>query len=824
MIIKFLANGTGDPKLAASYLLAEQDHLGNQRAGVEILRGDPMVFTAIASSLKFQYCYTSAVIAWSPEDVVSDEQLNEVLDLFEEHAFAGLGPEQYHMTAVMHGDDDGSRHLHILIPRVELTTGKSLNVAPPGHQYYFDTLRDFLNHKYGWVRPDDPARMKTTQPKNHHVLQNAAAVKAGLLGQSKKTRVEMIDAYIEQRIIYGVINNRDELVQSLKEIDEIGQVANKSISIKFNETRDRLTGAFYHAGFSFSAYREAPARQAGVRSALPGHHDKHKECSGGLAQLIDRLETARSKRAEYNQSYYRAKASRNEETVGQASEISYALGATVHQDFSRETDSRHRVNAVSDQNGDAVSRLDELSPESAASIDTIPERDDGNTPSNTAEQRSASTVQQRAQEQHAANDGIAKTDEPSVPEPGFESGQAQDSDQGSTSRDNSANGEDTATIAQNYMESWDIRRIRYPLVRQEIHLNTGVKNERNTATDSKKPVDHDTTETDSSLRAKVADRAREKCQSATDHRSAGSIYQRAQELAQASSQQERDIKERNISLEQRAERQRVEAKSTREYLKTLSGRNTERSFIETYNGFIRRIRNEIQGSLGRITQYLKTPSIDTTSGTEVFTTLYERIRNFGFDRLVNIARRRIKRQEFIERIKETQQQIALIQQETIAKFAMNTITHELRHIQSIYPHLHLSESIRSASGAEGYFHDFNNMEMPPDKKDLDLAAYVFYIGKCLDELKGQLNTLGHEELEQFKRFIIVVEQHLDQIQLNQIIEPLQQIYQNTRLEIGVLVRDFKVELASCDYVFTRVQNQQGPEFLYLSQTDINGPY
>ncbi len=501
MIIKFLANGTGDPKLAASYLLAEQDHLGNQRAGVEILRGDPMVFTAIASSLKFQYCYTSAVIAWSPEDVVSDEQLNEVLDLFEEHAFAGLSPEQYHMTAVMHVDDD-SRHIHILIPRVELTTGKSLNVAPPGHQYYFDTLRDFLNHKYGWVRPDDPARMKTTQPKNHHVLQSAAAVKAGLLGQSKKTRVEMIDAYIEQRIMYGVINNRDELVQSLKEIDEIGQVANKSISIKFNETRDRLTGAFYHAGFSFSAYREAPTRQAGVRSALPGHQYRYKECSGGLAQSVERLEAARSKRAEYNQKYYRAKVSRNEETVGQASEISYVPGATVQEDFNRETGSRHRINTVPDQNVEAISKLAELSLFFTLIIVTFFVRGDGTPPSNPAGQRPVSTVQQRAQEQHAANDGIAKTNEPSVPEPGFKSGQAQDSDQGSASRDNSTNGEDTATIAQNYMGSWDIRRIQYPLVHREIHLNTGVKNERNTATNSKKPVDHATTAIDTSIKKK----------------------------------------------------------------------------------------------------------------------------------------------------------------------------------------------------------------------------------------------------------------------------------------------------------------------------------
>ena len=35
MIIKFLSNGTGDPQLAASYLIGEQNHLGDKRASVK---------------------------------------------------------------------------------------------------------------------------------------------------------------------------------------------------------------------------------------------------------------------------------------------------------------------------------------------------------------------------------------------------------------------------------------------------------------------------------------------------------------------------------------------------------------------------------------------------------------------------------------------------------------------------------------------------------------------------------------------------------------------------------------------------------------------
>ena len=124
MIIKFLPVGTGDPKRAVSYLLGELDHKGDKRADVEILEGDPFTFSALAESASFKYCYTSVVIAWSPQDQVTDDQISEVVSGFREHIGAGLEQDQYHMTVIMHREDDGSGHLHILIPRMQLRTGK----------------------------------------------------------------------------------------------------------------------------------------------------------------------------------------------------------------------------------------------------------------------------------------------------------------------------------------------------------------------------------------------------------------------------------------------------------------------------------------------------------------------------------------------------------------------------------------------------------------------------------------------------------------------------------------------------------------------------
>jgi len=140
------------------------------------------------------------------------------------------------------------------------------------------------------------------------------------------------------------------------------------------------------------------------------------------------------------------------------------------------------------------------------------------------------------------------------------------------------------------MESWDIRSIQYPIFYHEIHLNIGVKNERNTVADSKKSIDFTASTVESSIGTTVADRKREKSESATNHRGTDSINQRTRELAKASAQLARDLEKRELSLEQNIERQRVEAESTREYVKALSRRNTERSFMEASNGFIRKVR------------------------------------------------------------------------------------------------------------------------------------------------------------------------------------------------------------------------------------------
>ena len=127
MHIKFLAHGTGSAGKAAGYLLGERDAAGEPREGVEVLRGDPHQTAAMADALDFEHRYTSGVIAWAPDDHPTDEQIEAVLDEFEKTAWAGLEPDRYAWAAVLHREEGGGAHVHILAARCDLETGRSLN-------------------------------------------------------------------------------------------------------------------------------------------------------------------------------------------------------------------------------------------------------------------------------------------------------------------------------------------------------------------------------------------------------------------------------------------------------------------------------------------------------------------------------------------------------------------------------------------------------------------------------------------------------------------------------------------------------------------------
>ncbi|MDD2451292.1 relaxase/mobilization nuclease domain-containing protein [Sulfurovum sp.] len=292
MHIKFINRGTGSAKSAEAYLLKERDHRGEVRESVEVVRGDPAQVTAVADSLDFKHRYRSAVIAWHKDDEPTYEQIEEVLSEFERVAFAGLEGDQYAYYAVKHGESNGACHIHIIVPRVELQTGKSMNIAPPGWQKTYDLIRDKFNAKYNWARPEDPVRLR--------VVNNSLNIHADI--PHTKAKVE-INNHIHGLVSDGVIKDENDVLEALGQVGTATR-RGKAISLtvegfkkpfRFGEKE----GAVYERGFKLERVVAEVEREqdAGARAdqAYRGRE---------VARLDELIERVVQKSADYNRSRY----------------------------------------------------------------------------------------------------------------------------------------------------------------------------------------------------------------------------------------------------------------------------------------------------------------------------------------------------------------------------------------------------------------------------------------------------------------------------------------------------------------------------------------
>lgn len=307
MHIKFLRHGTGDPYRAVRYLLADKDHNGLVRPRVKVLRGQPEIVAALVASSAHVHRYTSCVIAWAPEDRASDEEVDAVLDDFESLAFAGLESDQYAYFAVSHGE-----HVHVLVARQELRTGKSMNVAPPTQRLDFDHLRDHWNYKMGWGRPDDPDRARHVQPgdlqkrrlsKDKQISAEAQELGIsvsdlqGVAGEEVDTKTVVADTVLRQ-VIEGSIKNRDDVLVALGHFGAVTRVGENYISIKSRETGKsmRFKGAMFERSFDAAAFLSVYQRPAPMTRGQP---DPRKAEEARLE-----LDAAMERRARYNRERY----------------------------------------------------------------------------------------------------------------------------------------------------------------------------------------------------------------------------------------------------------------------------------------------------------------------------------------------------------------------------------------------------------------------------------------------------------------------------------------------------------------------------------------
>lgn len=293
MLIKFTSGGRGGGGTIAAYL-TDPTRQGRGHAPPEVLRGDMDRTRELIDSIERKWIYSHGVVSFALEDAPSEAQQREVMDAFERLAFAGLDREQFDITWVRHQHTAGGRvELHFVVPRLELTTGKALNIAPPGWESSYAPLRDVLNHSHGWARPDDPERAREL-----HVGPERAVEGFSL----RKTR-DGVHGYLSALVVAQRVTDRAEMVQALEDAGLAVPRQGKSyLTVLDPESgeRFRLKGRIYEKDWTYDTeFDRAVASAAGQPDSRDRGIDHNR-----VAQARGELEKRMRGRAAFHAERY----------------------------------------------------------------------------------------------------------------------------------------------------------------------------------------------------------------------------------------------------------------------------------------------------------------------------------------------------------------------------------------------------------------------------------------------------------------------------------------------------------------------------------------
>ncbi len=206
MIIKiFKRVGKGSSRGPISYLLGK-DKDGKPREPAPVELNQPMTSEGSKDAVAFLIDsnkrankYTSGVIAFRDDEKLRPMQIQEIIKDFRKTFLPGLDENNVPVLWVMHREK-GNTELHFLVPKMEATTGKAFNIAPPGpaSQKIFEDFQKLQNDKLGF---------KQVVP---------SLLKAQFDTFEKGTRKEKISSYLVEKVKANEIHNRSDLLRHLQ--------------------------------------------------------------------------------------------------------------------------------------------------------------------------------------------------------------------------------------------------------------------------------------------------------------------------------------------------------------------------------------------------------------------------------------------------------------------------------------------------------------------------------------------------------------------------------------------------------------------------------
>ena len=319
MLIKFFKNGQGGGAAPVNYLIerevvayddnrnALRDSHGNvlmfEREPLpEVLQGDPDHIRHLIDACDHQWSYRAGVISFTAEDAPSVNQQRDVMEQFEALAFAGLEADQASILWVRHTHEDRVE-LHFVTPRMELTTGKSLNIAPPNYQKSYDALRDVLNKEHQWNDPQAPERAREVKS----IIEDVKR------GEGREQLHDWILDHIEQ----GTIENRSSMVEQLTEAGfDIPRQGKAYITVRDPESdkRWRLKGDIFREDWTRentigralerTGSEHSASERAGKEQSTAPNRSGSRLDALELGDLRERLQEVTQKRADYHRERY----------------------------------------------------------------------------------------------------------------------------------------------------------------------------------------------------------------------------------------------------------------------------------------------------------------------------------------------------------------------------------------------------------------------------------------------------------------------------------------------------------------------------------------
>ena len=290
MIVRIFRSGTSGGRSPVAYIMGDVDHAGDARSvKPEILSGDPNTTIAVIDSIQRKHKYVSGAIAFRQEENPSRDTMMEVVDRFKKTFCAGLSDDHFNSLFVLHRDK-GNAEIHFVIPSKELTTGRRMNIHPPGPRNlaFFESFVSVVNHDLGYAQVvPDPLKLAFSDFDRKTPA-----------GKKSRRDKSLAHDHVVSAVRSGKVKNRDDLCRYLDE--ELGiEVTRKgenylSVLLPGTKKAKRLKGDLYSSDADYATLLDQSRQARTPRRLTPQEYSESR----------DRLNAFINERAAFNTKAY----------------------------------------------------------------------------------------------------------------------------------------------------------------------------------------------------------------------------------------------------------------------------------------------------------------------------------------------------------------------------------------------------------------------------------------------------------------------------------------------------------------------------------------